>query len=385
MKKHLSQFVGLLAMSAATVACGPKPCGVGGSGATGGAGGASGTGGTAGQACSGDKVPVNGQCVDRKLPTDLGAGWNKIEPGAPTTCINGDPYSFYVRKGSVNKVLLFLQGGGACWDAQTCALPIYSKTASPPGSAGILDPNNAANPFKDWYVVYAPYCTGDVFLGDVTRDYGSGPVQHHGFANMRVVREWITSNITAPQFVFTSGCSAGAVGVALHGGYLAKSYLDNPEVDGAMITDSFQGIITDGFAGMVSWNVSDNFPDWLPNLKSLQAPYPGDTMARGIKEALALPEFSRLVAGNFNFANDAIQGVYYGFMGGNSADIGSLILNAVHDISASAPANYRYYITPGTTHCIFENDGVYDIDTNGARLVEWLGNVSRNVDVASVE
>ncbi len=347
--------------------------------------GAAGTETPPASTCAGDQVPVNGQCVDRKLPDDLGPGWVRIDPGPPTTCIYGEPYSFYVRKGTVNKVMLFLQGGGACWDATTCLLPIYSQTASGPGTSGIMDPNNAQNPFKDWYVVFAPYCSGDVFLGDATQDFGGGPVEFRGFVNMTVVKEWIYENITAPEFLFVSGCSAGAVGVTLHGAYLARAYLDNPEVDGAVVTDSFQGIITDGFTGMVNWNVAANFPDWLPELKSIQAPFPGDTMARGMKEALALPEFSDFVAANFNFANDSVQGLYYGFMGGNAADIGRLISEAVHDISASAPDNYRYYITPGTTHCVFESDGVYNIEVGGVRLIDWLGDLANNVDVQSVE
>jgi hypothetical protein len=332
----------------------------------------SGTTDTPAITCTGDQVPVNGECVDRKLPDNLEPGWNQIDPGPPTTCIYGAPYSFYVREGTVNRLLLFLQGGGACWDALTCAMPIYSQTVSGPGSSGIMDPDNDANPFKDWYVVFAPYCSGDVFFGDATQNFGVNPAQFKGFVNMTAIREWITENITAPEFIFVSGCSAGAVGVTLHGAYLTKSYIDNPEIDGAMVTDSFQGIITDGFVGMDTWNVSANFPDWLPELKSMQSPFPGDTMARGMKEALSLPEFSDFVAANFNFANDSTQGTYYGFMGG-TGDIGTLISEAVHDISAAVPDNYSYYIAPGTQHCVFESDGVYDIEVGGVRLIDWLG------------
>ncbi len=53
-----------------------------------------------------------------------------------------------------------------------------------------------------------------------------------------------------------------------------------------------------------------------------------------------------------------------------------------HDVAASAPNNYRYFMTPGTTHCIFEEDGVYHIDANGVRLINWLGN---NIDVENID
>jgi hypothetical protein len=335
--------------------------------------------------CSAGQVPVNGQCVARKLPENLGSGWVEIEPGPPTTCVTGAPYSFYVRKGTVNKVMLFMQGGGACWDDATCLLPIYIDVPSAPGNSGILDSSNPANPFKDWYVVFAPYCSGDTFLGDATQDYGFGPLQFKGAVNMKAVRDWITTNVTAPEFFFVSGCSAGAVGVPLHGGFIARAYQDNPEVDGAMVTDSFQAIIPDGFAGIKTWNVIANIPDWLPTVKSLKEPYPGDIMRRGVKEALSLPEFARFQAANFNFAEDGVQGLFYGFMGGDGAQIGQLISEATHDLAASRPDNYRFYSAPGDTHCVFEDDGVYGITTGGVRLIDWLGNLSKNVDVKSVE
>ncbi|MBN1654441.1 MAG: hypothetical protein JXA30_11785 [Deltaproteobacteria bacterium] len=336
--------------------------------------------------CTGDQVPVDGQCVDRKVPDYLETGWVRIDPGEPTTCVHGDPYSFYVRKGTINKLLLFLQGGGACWDELTCLLAGvgYTTLATAPGTSGIFDPNNAENPFRDWYLVFAPYCSGDVFFGDSTQDFGGGPMEFKGFVNMTVIREWITENITAPEFIFVSGCSAGAVGVTLHGAYLARSYKDNQMVDGAMVTDSFQGIIPDGFVGLDNWGVPANFPDWLPELESIQEPYPADIMARGIKEALALPEFSGYIAANFNFANDAVQATYYGLMGGLD-DLSVAIPETVHDLYAARPDNYRYYTAPGTEHCVFESPGVYDIEVEGTRLIDWLGDIANNVDVTSVE
>jgi hypothetical protein len=202
---------------------------------------------------------------------------------------------------------------------------------------------------------------------------------------MEAVREWICENITAPEFIFVSGCSAGAVGVTLHGASLAMAYKDNPEVDSAMVSDSYQSIVPDGFAGLVNWGVSASFPDWLPGLKSLQAPYPGDLMKRAVTEALTKPEFSRSVAANFNFAEDGTQGLFYGLMGGNAADIGKLISEAVHDLATAAPNNYRYYTAPGTSHCVFERNGVYDITTGGEPLIDWLGDIANDVDVGNVE
>ena len=51
---------------------------------------------------------------------------------------------------------------------------------------GLLDVADARNPLRDYSIVYVPYCTGDVHLGDSTTDYGNGVViQHKGAVNSR--------------------------------------------------------------------------------------------------------------------------------------------------------------------------------------------------------
>ena len=42
---------------------------------------------------------------------------------SPRTASTGTPYHFFVKRGSVNKLLMYYQGGGACWDALTCCVP----------------------------------------------------------------------------------------------------------------------------------------------------------------------------------------------------------------------------------------------------------------------
>jgi hypothetical protein len=60
---------------------------------------------------------------ERTLPglETLAAGWNEITPGGGAVCARGEPLSFFVRPGTVNKLVVDFFGGGACWDAVTCA------------------------------------------------------------------------------------------------------------------------------------------------------------------------------------------------------------------------------------------------------------------------
>ena len=63
----------------------------------------------------------------------LTEGWNTIEPGAPTTCSDGSPFTFFVRPGNPDLVHFYLEGGGACWNGATCDVtgrPTYSPVVN---------------------------------------------------------------------------------------------------------------------------------------------------------------------------------------------------------------------------------------------------------------
>src|SRR5690606_33626920 len=54
---------------------------------------------------------------------DLEPGWTAMEPGGETACALGTPYSFHVKPGEgadAKKLLIFLNGGGACWTGDQC-------------------------------------------------------------------------------------------------------------------------------------------------------------------------------------------------------------------------------------------------------------------------
>ena len=41
---------------------------------------------------------------------------NELHP----ICSFNTPYHYFVKRGSVNKLVMYYQGGGACWDYNTC-------------------------------------------------------------------------------------------------------------------------------------------------------------------------------------------------------------------------------------------------------------------------
>jgi hypothetical protein len=130
------------------------------------------------------------------------------------------------------KLVLFLQGGGACWDGATCfGLGAASHIADTLDDAavlgeaaslasGLLSRDPAITPFADASFVYVPYCTGDLHAGrNVTRYDWLGvthEVSHVGAENLDLLLARLRATIPAPERITLVGVSAGGYGVTLN-------------------------------------------------------------------------------------------------------------------------------------------------------------------------
>jgi hypothetical protein len=146
-----------------------------------------------------------------------------------TACGNGTPTGLAVNLTTKSsRVLIYLEGGGACWSDITCYTLMtaahfttgYGQTAFATDQAvlalpgGFFDRSAAANPFKDYSYVYIPYCTGDVFAGNNVMAYPSGMGHHVGYANMTAYLERIVPTFPSAERVYIAGSSAGGLGAA---------------------------------------------------------------------------------------------------------------------------------------------------------------------------
>ena len=149
-----------------------------------------------------------------------------------SSCDDGTTTGIGVNKGSSDDLLVFFNGGGACWDYNTCFVfntadhgPFGATqlagitTGGFPGT--IMDRNDAANPFKDWSFVFVPYCTGDIHSGDVVQTYDAtgSPTRtfaHVGHKNVLAYLERLGATFpTAPKIAVT-GSSAGGGGAVVN-------------------------------------------------------------------------------------------------------------------------------------------------------------------------
>lgn len=182
-------------------------------------------------------APLDGKGNPASPAAPPGWTWYLID-GA--VCRDGSPTGFYVRNGTVDKLLIYLEGGGACTspgfcsynpanvdqvlagDGQTVAGSIGGAVAGrqQPGSAGIFDNTKDVSPFKDWSEIYIPYCTGDVHFGtrkNVTVPNLTGAQQFVGYLNMKLFIGRIVPTFKDKlSRVVLTGASAGGFGAQLN-------------------------------------------------------------------------------------------------------------------------------------------------------------------------
>jgi hypothetical protein len=315
-----------------------------------------------------------GPAESSKTP-ELGPGWTKIEPGGDTICSLGTPYAYYVHPGTVNRLVVYFQGGGACWNDFTCSNPdIYfdntvDESDNPENwTEGIGDLDNPDNPFKDWFLVFVPYCTADIHWGDNTQTYTIGnkdtTLYHKGFVNVSAVLDWIENNFEGPEKIFVSGCSAGSYGSIMHAAYIHERY---PDVPLYQLGDAGAGVITDDFfqGGFPNWGAAQNIPDWIP---ALQFPWTELTLPK-LYIALATYYPDDRWA-QYNTAHDEVQAFFYAAMGG-TGDWGDLMLAGMQEIQDSA-SNFHSYTAPGAIHCITGDDIFYSREVEGVLFSDWV-------------
>ena len=371
---------------ALSVACGndDTPGSAPGAGNKAGTGGATGTGGTAGTGADGAPMPA--PRLDSLPP-----GWTTIRPGGDTGCAHGTEFQFFVRPGTVNRLLIEFSGTGACWDEASCrqGSTLYRSTAAgelfildEEGATGVRDHGNARNPFKDWHHVYIPSCSGSGHWGDATITYGSGSesftVYFKGTANSRAVLSWIFDNVISPEKVFVTGCSGGSFGALVWSAHVREHYGSATKV--YQFADSGVGIVPDDFVveSYPRWNTRGAYPTFIPHetladFEPLTKMYP---MIGG--------HFDDMFLSIFTPHADAEQYRYYALFGGGTITEWTALMNQFISTIQTATPNFRSFIAPGTYHCILPYANFYEVESSGVKIVDWIAQVVADQPVSNV-
>ena len=320
---------------------------------------------------------------------ELNPVWHELLAGGDTLCSDGSPYKFYVKPGSVEKLLFYMQGGGGCWSRERCdpeMSPTYkiNLDGDRPGMFGIFNLDNPDNPFREHSIVIAPYCTGDVHLGQSDTVYppvedGQEPltIHHRGRTNMQAVLDWTYENVPNPEEVFVTGSSAGSIPSPFYAALMADNY---PNARIAQLGDGAGGYrrVNSDTRPDEQWGTFNyiNSERGFENLAAETFNYE----ALYIAAAKAHPE---ILFAEFDNAEDSVQKRFLALAGQEDVQLIEL-LDANHaDIRAEVD-NFRSFVAGGTAHTILGRPRFYTDAADGASVRDWVTGLASFRTVADV-
>ncbi|MEM8773008.1 MAG: pectin acetylesterase-family hydrolase [Pseudomonadota bacterium] len=344
----------------------------------------------------------------------FGDGWIKhtfdAKNGKGPICIAGTDYSVFTRTRDPEKLIIFLQGGGACWEGLTaCNITAEAQFPVPDEDLrGILAqtrPDGSENEFADWSIAYMPYCDGSVFGGDndVENDPNFGVRRHRGLRNLTAGMDVARDVFGKSETILLTGSSAGGVGASAFAPFLARFLFGNERElmvfndAGPLALDSVRGAAA-AAARSADWRFDQFYPQSCID-QGLCDPFGQQTgiIAWRLANDLALREAFFETDGdltNIGFASVNLPG-FPPFFEVSQFDY-RLILEGAHDpINDAFPDRYRRFLVSGAnpacnglvvrTHTALQGgdtasfgcpqvDLFYDLSVDGVPLFEWTSN-----------
>ena len=305
------------------------------------------------------------------------------EPRGPL-CLRGTEYTVDTREGTSDELVIFLQGGGACWDTFCSAFEETNFLRD--SSGGILDPSFEANPVADWDVVYLPYCDGSLFAGDVDRVLpgslaggGGEPSMGYqrGLQNLTAALDIASETFPNPSRILLTGVSGGAFGtiVAMP---LVRDYYPATEI--LVFNDSGVGVAKEGDAEFIEetllagWNASSLIPASCPECTS------NGHITRYIDWQLAADDNFTMSALSYS-ADQVIAGI---FLMTPAEDFTASLLAETERTTTMFVDRYKRFIPVDTAHTAILREGpAVDTDAgfrigglateiDGVTVLEWL-------------
>lgn len=174
--------------------------------------------------------------------------WSWVDvPG--TSCGTGTETGLGLNvNSSSTKLVIWLQGGGACYDETGCLGSDPSTSsfdgygpedfkgfAEGRGSEGHFDREDGKNPFADYNMAFIPYCTGDAHAGNSIVKGKTQDMHHKGQVNIKLDLSKLAELFPQVTEVVFSGSSAGGIGVMYNVGLVAEAF---PSIKRSWVNDA---------------------------------------------------------------------------------------------------------------------------------------------------
>ena len=290
-----------------------------------------------------------------------------VEEGA--VCRNGDDFIVSTRPSSAGSqdILIYLQGGGGCWDNATCnGVPFATEESRIPSTngSGIFDMPRRDNPLRKWNYVYVTYCDGSVFSGDNIVHYNKDQKTYHwGIRNLSAAVNVAKKQFPNAQRVSVMGSSAGGFGTHMAVGVARLAF---PDAQMFVLNDAGPGVenpdrrSTQGVAIRENWKFEQFIPKACTNCFDNQLMYVYD---------YALRHDPDLRIGFFANRNDFVIGWLFLEARGAYPEI---VRETTQEIHENHPERFRRYIGEGMEHTILGSDHFYTRRYRGdMTMAEW--------------
>jgi hypothetical protein len=316
--------------------------------------------------------------------TDVGDGWTKhtFDPdgGNGPICIAGTPFSVFTRAGNPSKLLIFEQGGGACWqDFYNCNV-LAEAQELPTDRVGIWDFDSRGNPFADHSIVYMPYCDGSVFSGDndvFDPAFGAAigvPAAvvrfHRGLRNQTAGMDLAKATFPSASRITVAGSETSGLGAAGFGPFLVRFLYGNSSKltvfnDAGFFVPTNLDAAADVAARAADWQFGQFYPASCTDCDAL-----GQTTAL-IRWRL---DNDRSIRESYYETDGDLTNRFFLDLLSDPAGFRDLIVTEHGLLNAAYPGRYKRFIVAGdTSHTALQSPLFYSQDADGVLLNEWTG------------
>jgi hypothetical protein len=330
-------------------------------------------------------TPDAGDQADAGPPFDVTErewAWFPLEGN---TCMDGSATGIGLNLDfASDKLVIFLEGGGACFNAQSCGSVAHqdgfgeaemTELAGYLDASGILDRDDADNPLAGWSYVFIPYCTGDVHAG--AQPDGSGGRDYVGYGNVTRAATLVAERMGGSlSQVLLTGQSAGGFGAAYNYDQVATIFgevpvdlLDDsgPPMSNEYLTPCLQEIFRE------RWNLDATLPADCEECV--------DEEGGGLVNLIGVmsEKYPERRFGIVSSLADVTIRLFFGFgypdceepMGMNAATYAAGIGELRDDILAPLD-NARAYTIDSSEH-VWTDNALGSVEVDGVTLDTWVG------------
>ncbi len=281
-------------------------------------------------------------------------------------CLDGSPFKVSVREAQHYAVLLYLEGGGACWDEATChgSRPMTKRSASAipleMRDTGILNRYQPTNQYVGASVVHASYCDGSMWLGDQDVTYGETLTYHRGLANVSAAVDTMKRRFPHPSVIILAGSSAGGYGTMSAYVVARNRYPGTPIVifndSGPWLLNADKHAMYSGT--MENWPLAPLLPNDCAGCDTQPIHLARWVLDRDPGTRIAL----------FSYRDDRTMAVDFLGLGDSYRPLLEQTSDAIH---AAHPDRFKRFFVDGTGHTVLLTLDYYQISRDGQLFSDW--------------